>query len=174
MDKCKRWERAIGHRVREATVRFGCDPRHVSWMAIPCPRAATGDDCPASPQGAPLTPGTCTHKHTHTSTPTPRDLLVDEQYGWLDRIHDPKIATVRPATRCKTHAVKADHHKISAIKSVHLFDQCQVNGHKWTHWLLGPWPYGVHQKQQHCLNLVYARRWGGLLIWEIQFSIHCF
>lgn len=78
-DICKRREGTIGHRVREATVRFGCDPRHVSWMAITCPRAATGDDCPASPQGAPLTPTPPTHTQTHT--PLPRDLRVDEPYG---------------------------------------------------------------------------------------------
>lgn len=68
----------IGHGVREATVRLGCDPRHVSWMTIPCPRAATGDDCPASPQGVPLTP-LLTHTNTHALLP--RDLPVDEQYG---------------------------------------------------------------------------------------------
>lgn len=35
-----------------------------------------------------------------------------------DRNYDPKIATVRAATGRKTHAIKADHHKISAIKCV--------------------------------------------------------
>lgn len=81
-------------------MRFGCDSRHVSWMAIPCPRAATGDDCPASPQGAPLTPTT---RHTQIHTLLPGDLQ------WMssmdDRIHDPKIATVRPTMGSKTHAV---------------------------------------------------------------------
>lgn len=102
----RRWEGTIAHTVREATVTFGCDPRHVSWMAIPCPRAATGNDCPASPQGAPLTP---THRQTHTYAHTHSPRLGT--CGWMssmdDRIHDPKIATVRPTTRRKNTCRKS-------------------------------------------------------------------
>ena len=115
--------------VREATMRFGSDPRHVSWMAIPCPRAATGDDCPASPQGAPLTPRH-THKHArmHKHTDTHINTHIDEQYGWQNTWPQNSNCAIGH----KTHAVKADHHKISAIKSGSLLinvKQIDTNTH---------------------------------------------
>lgn len=64
-------------KTKGAKMTFGPVARHVSWMAIPCPRAATGNDCPASPLGAP-------QKHTHTQTHTllsPGDQRVVEEYG---------------------------------------------------------------------------------------------
>lgn len=120
-------------------LKFWLWPKHVSWMAIPCPRAATGDDCPASPQGSPLTP-----QPAHTNTYAHLPCL--ETWRWMnsmdDRIHDPKIATVWPATRRKTHAVKADHHKISAMESESLLTnvkQIDTNTHTRTPGALSIW-----------------------------------
>lgn len=68
---------SVGMKTKGATMMFGSVARHVSWMAIPCPRAATGNDCPASPQGAPQKH---TRKHTHTFL-SPGDQQVVEEYG---------------------------------------------------------------------------------------------
>lgn len=109
-------------------MEFGRDPRRVPWMAIPCPRAATGDGCPASPQGAPLTP-TALPRHTNTHTlfcPT-------ETCRWMSStdncIHDPKIATERLLAGCKTQGVKADHDKMSDGKHSTNVKQFDTNTH---------------------------------------------
>lgn len=46
---------------------FGCSPSHMAWMAIPCPRAARGNDSPKTPLGPAIHP---VHKRKHTQTHT--------------------------------------------------------------------------------------------------------
>lgn len=112
---------------------FGPVARHVSWMAIPCPRAATGNDCPASPQGAPQKH---TRKHTHIS-------LAGRPAGcwrvWMIWLHDPKIAFVWPTAGCKTHLEICS----TNVKHIETNTSSHPPGGP-------PCPYGVHHYQFVC------------------------